>query len=190
MNRPDLLKLHILSKTRFVKCIFVCALLTAAACSRSSHSGDRIRLTDSPRTTTAPPPSPTLQDCPGPTATQLGDRHKVVLNWNASSSSTGPNDKAVGYCLYRSDSPIKADRFEDCKVCGKITPVPIIGTICMDNFGDGGKTYYYAAIAIDSGGHKSKFSNKTTGRLTPKKSGAPSSNKQNPPSCRVPDVSN
>jgi hypothetical protein len=117
-------------------------------------------------------------------ASQLSDLHKVTLRWNASSSSKGPNDTTIGYCLYRSDSEIKATRLDDCLTCQKVTPTPILGTSCVDNFGDGSKTYYFAAIAINSSGNKSVFSNRIAASLSGK-ANTQSSNVPPPQSCRT-----
>jgi hypothetical protein len=192
MDRPHPHKLRDRAPRQFRSDVFVSTLLMVAlaACSRSSHRDDRIRLTDVPTARAAQAPSSGLQNCPGVMSSQLSDLHKVTLTWNASTSSTGPNDTSIRYCLYRSDSEITANRLGDCPACQKITPTPIIGTSCIDNFGDGSKTYYFAAIAIDSGGHQSVFSNKTAASLSGKKPNNQASNVQPPQSCRTPDGSN
>ncbi len=186
----DQLEIDARARRRFGSAVFVYSVLAVTAiagCSRTSHPEDRIRLTDVPAAKAAQTPSMGLQACPGLMASQLSDLHKVTLRWNASTSSGGPNDKSVGYCLYRSDSVIQANRLEECTGCQRITPTPIIGTSCVDNFGDGRKTYYYAAIAIDSRGQRSVFSNKIAASLPGKQPSTPATNVQPPPACRVSD---
>lgn len=174
---------------RLVRAIFVFSLMVLIGCTRRSHPDDRIQLTDPPKAMAVQPLTPRLPDCPGPMASQLTDLHKVTLTWNVSSSSSGPNDRSVGYCVYRSDSTISADRLENCPGCQKITPTPIIGTSCVDNFGDGSKSYFYAAISMNASGRQSTFSNRISASL-PKKGATPSSSViQNPQSCRNPTPS-
>jgi len=107
-----------------------------------------------------------------------------VLTWTPSRSSTGPNDKSMGYCVYRSDHKIVADTLEDCHDCKTITPAPISGAGCVDDFGDDSNTYYYAALALNSSGQKSKFSNKTEAKFSRKKAKHQSLNNQTYPACR------
>lgn len=166
------------------------AILALAACSRSSHREDRIVLTDVPSAKAMAAAPAGFWTCPGIVASQLSDLHKVTLRWNASSSSTGPNDTTIRYCLYRSDSEIRATGLDDCPTCQKVTPTPIIGTSCIDNFGDGSKTYYFAAIAVNSSGYKSVFSNKIAASLSGKKANTQASNVQPPQLCRLSDGPN
>lgn len=166
------------------------AILALAACSRSSHRGDRIVLTDVPGAKATQIAPAGFWTCPGITASQLSDLHKVTLRWNASSSSTGQNDPTIRYCLYRSDSEIKATGLDDCPACQKVTLAPIIGTSCVDNFGDGSKTYYFAAIAVNSSGYKSAFSNKIAASFSGKQPNTQTGNVQSPQPCRTSDGPN
>ena len=150
---------------RFVGTILVSGSVVFASCSRNSRPDNRILLTDPPKARAALAPAPGLPNCPGELAAELAETHKVVLTWNPSSSSSGPNDRSIGYCLYRSNSEITVDRRRDCIGCQAITPTPIIGTSCVDNFGDGSKPYFYAAIAINFRGKESSFSNRIRASL-------------------------
>jgi hypothetical protein len=162
---------------RLLQVIFACSLLTANACSRSRQEptvqpGDHSRartevpvlarpLPDCPPENSAKPPSSAASELLGEESA-ANHHHRVVLTWNASTSSTGPTDATVGYCLYRSEKQdITAKNFNDCMNCKQINGRPIVGTACVDNnVRDGGK-YYYVVGAIRVGSPLSPFSNKT-----------------------------
>lgn len=96
-------------------------------------------------------------------ASRLSGHHQVILTWNPSSSSLGPSDQAVGYCIYRSRSAdITAKDLGQCMNCTRLNRRPIIGTGCVDNRVEDGATYYYVAGATRVGAKVNLFSNKTT----------------------------
>lgn len=110
--------------------------------------------------------------------------HRVVLSWNPSDSSAGPNDKSLGYCLYRSEKPIVAKKIAKCKNCESINEKPILSTGCVDvDVGDG-KTYFYAVLAIRAKNPPSLFSNKAEVHIPKKETRADFSSSY--PFCREP----
>lgn len=187
MDQTEAVELRFRTGLRFLGASLVIATLLCAGCSDRSHPDDRIRLSDLPATVQpAQTFSPRFPECPGPSASVLSDPHKIVLTWGPSASARDLHDPSVRYCVYRSDKPIKVARRLNCPSCQPITPTPIIGTSCVDNFGDGTKTYYYAATAIDAAGKESDFSNKITARLNRKQRASPARNLQAPQPCRAP----
>jgi len=168
---------------RVVRLSAVCVLLLIVGCNRTPKTDVTQRAIAAPKSAdqTKIPQKPL--ECPGRLASRLVG-HKIVLSWNASKSSKGPNDRSLGYCVYRSDHEIVADRLEGCPECRKITSEPIFGLGCVDDFGDDHRTYYYAALSLDSEGQRSKFSNKVAASFRRKKRGPQSSNRQDYPACR------
>jgi len=166
---------------RIVRVTVTCAPLLVAGCSRSPETtpqavGD-LKPAAQMKVSQTPP------ECPGALASQPTG-HKVLLKWKASASSTGPNDRVLGYCVYRSDHNIVADTLEGCRECRKITPTPIFGTACVDDFGNDSNTYYYAAVTLDPRGKRSKFSNKTSASSTRMHSRSRFGDDQTYPACR------
>jgi len=176
--------------------ILACTVLTGNACNRSQQEpavqpADRTKarteapvlqrpLPDCPPEN-ASKPSSAASELPGE-ATAANLHHRVVLTWNASDSSTGPTDPAVGYCVYRSrKGPITANTLNRCRNCKRINRRPIVGTACVDNDVRDGRTYYYAAAAIRSGSALSSFSNKITA-IIPSSAQSPQSASPHP-SC-------
>jgi len=150
---------------RTLRILPICAALLVVGCSKNvTTTADPQKMPAEAKAFQSPP------ECPGALASQPTGR-RVLLTWNLSKSSTGPGDKSIGYCVYRSDHPIVADTIEGCKDCRKITPTAIFGAGCVDDFGnDPNVYYYYAAIAIGSNGQRSKFSNKTKSKLSKSRS--------------------
>jgi hypothetical protein len=96
-------------------------------------------------------------------ASKIAGHHRVVLTWNPSISSSGPNDQSVGYCLYRSrKDDITAKDLKDCKNCERLNRRPVIGTGCVDTHVKDGATYHYVAGAIRVGAKVDRLSNKAT----------------------------
>lgn len=173
---------------RLLGAILIFATFLCTGCSRRSHPDDS-RAADRPEVRSAQAFSSRFPPCPGPSASVLSDPHKIVLRWNPSTSSSSPNDPSVRYCVYRSDSAINVARRPDCPSCQTVTPTPVIGTSCMDNFGDGTKTYYYAVTAMNTAGKESNFSNKITARLNRQQRASSAANRQSPQPCRAPSGS-
>ena len=186
MDQTEVLELRFRIGPPLLGAILVFVTLLCAGCSDRSHPDDRIRLTDPPNVKPAQTFSPRVLQCPGAAASVLSDPHTIVLTWNPSRSASGVPDPSIRYCVYRSDKAIKAARRLDCPRCQPITPSPVMGTSCVDNFGDGTKTYYYAATAMDAWGKESAFSNKITARLNRQQAASSAANRQTPQPCRGP----
>jgi hypothetical protein len=195
MCRTDPRGEHTLVGKRLLEVVFACSLLTANACSRSRQELTWEPADDSKAITQGPALPQPLPDCPlensfklpspagsGEEGSPAEHHHRIVLTWNASSSSTGPMDPTVGYCLYRSrKSKITANDFNHCKNCQRVNRRPIVGTACVDHDVRDGHTYYYAAASIRAGSALSPFSNKTTAIIP---SNAKSTQSASPyPSC-------
>jgi hypothetical protein len=181
MNLPCVFDRPICYFLRTLKILAICAALLVVDCSKNvKTTADPQKMIAEVKAFRSPP------ECPGALASQPTG-HKVLLTWNVSKSSSGPDDKSIGYCIYRSDHPIVADTIEGCKDCQKITPTAIFGAGCVDDFGsDPNAYYYYAAIAIGSDGQRSKFSNKTRSKLSKKPLSFQSGSNQTYPACRPP----
>jgi hypothetical protein len=102
---------------------------------------------------------PTLPPCPDALYTKLRAKdpatghHRVFLTWNASFSARGSDTKAVGYCLYRTQTAGKAkDCPNDYAKCEQVNVIPVRGTRCVDELVMDNTTYYYVVIAITSTG--------------------------------------
>jgi len=113
---------------------------------------------------------PKLPPCPTAGASTLQPspatgHHKVTLSWNASSPSTDPEKKAVGYCLYRSTTQSAAKQKPTCPDCEQINNIPIVGTGCVDDLVKDGANYYYVVTAINTGGRISPASNETPAQI-------------------------
>lgn len=178
MYQTDPRTSHYRAGVRLLEIVFACSLLIANACSRSRQELTWQPADDSKAITRGPVLPHSLPACPPENsskppsraasellgeATAANHHHRVVLTWNASSSSTGPTDPTVGYCVYRSrKDKITAKDLNQCKNCKRINRRPIIGTGCVDNDVRDGHTYYYAAASIRPGSALSSFSNKTT----------------------------
>lgn len=112
--------------------------------------------------------------CPESHGARLEDvpehrHHRGILTWNASASSTNPERKAVGYCLYRFD-PKNRDKVKHdktCNICEQINEKPIKGTACIDTVVEDGAKYYYVATAVNKGGDPSPLSNDVFAEIPP-----------------------
>jgi hypothetical protein len=136
------------------------------------------------------PPEPRLPPCPAAgvpilePSPQTG-HHKVALSWNASSPSSDPEGKAVGYCLYRSATQNAAKQRPTCPICEQINKKPIQGTACVDDIVKDGETYYYVVTAINSRGTSSSSSNETPAQIPSTKEGAGAVSIKSYPLCRA-----
>jgi len=178
MRRTDAHGQHCQAVKRLLPVIFACSFLIANACSRSPQELNWQPADDSKAITQGPVLPHPLPDCPPENSSKPASRaasellgeesaanhhHHVVLNWKASSSSAGPTDPAVGYCLYRSrKDKITANDLNGCENCKRINRRPIVGTACVDSDVGDGRTYYYAVASIRSGSPLSSFSNNAT----------------------------
>ena len=135
-------------------------------------------------------PEPKLPPCPQAgvpilqPSTQTG-HHKVTLSWNASSPSSDPEKKAVGYCLYRSDKQNAAKQNSTCSDCEQINSIPIAGTGCVDDLVKDGATYYYVVTAINARGRTSPSSNEILVQIPPAKEATASVTVPSYPLCRA-----
>ena len=135
-------------------------------------------------------PEPKLPHCPAagvPTlqpSAQTG-HHKVILSWNASSPSSDPERKAVGYCLYRSTTQNAAKQKPTCPACEQVNSIPITGTGCVDDLVKDGTPYYYVVTAINAGGEISSSSNETPAQIPPTKEATGSVTVPSYPLCRT-----
>jgi len=148
--------------------------------SREASRTNEIRLAAAePRLPPCPAAGvPILQPSP-----QTG-HHKVALSWNASSPSSDPERKAVGYCLYRSATQNAAKRRATCPICEQINKKPIQGTACVDDVVKDGETYYYVVTAINARGTSSSSSNETPTQIPSTKEAAGSVPIKSYPLCR------
>jgi len=134
--------------------------------------------------------SPVLPPCPPghlpmlQPSSQTG-HHKVILTWNASVPAPGPDGKAVGYCLYRSQTQGAAKQNPKCDICEQINPTPIVGTACVDHLVLDNTTYYYVVTAINASGGISASSNETPAPIPPGDQPAKPASANTYPLCRA-----
>jgi hypothetical protein len=138
--------------------IFVlgCVIFTLSSCRRDSELHSELGARVSQKVAAAEA-MPSLHPCPEAPYPMLKAKdpvtghHKVYLRWNASTSASGKDPNAFGYCLYRTQKPGRA---KDCPknypTCEQVNVVPVRGTRCVDELVRDGTTYYYVAIAINS----------------------------------------
>jgi len=149
---------------RVLKAAVPCLLILLSGCRKPTEA------TAAPQSVEKAPPQvktrpPELPDCdlpPGKVeASRAAGNHRVLLTWNPSASSSGPNDETVGYCLYRSTKDITAKRLEKCKNCERVNRRPIFGGGCVDTHVKDGLTYYYVAGSTKIGSEVQDLSHKT-----------------------------
>ncbi len=112
------------------------------------------------------PPCPPAGLQPLQSSAQTG-HHKVILTWNASVPGPGPDGKAVGYCLYRSQKQNAAKQNPTCSDCEQVNPTPVVVTGCVDDLVLDNATYYYVVTAINSNKRISSSSNETPAPIPP-----------------------
>jgi hypothetical protein len=133
--------------------------------------------------------SPVLPPCPPAglqplqPSLQTG-HHKVILTWNASVPAPGPDGKAVGYCLYRSQRPNAAKQNPICSDCEQINATPIVGTGCVDDLVLDNTTYFYVVTAINASKRISSSSNETPAPIPPGSQAAKPGSATSYPFCR------
>jgi hypothetical protein len=116
--------------------------------------------------------SPILPPCP-PAGLQMlqpssqTGHHKVILTWNASVPAPGPDGKAVGYCLYRSQTQNVAKQNPRCSACEQVNLTPVVGTGCVDDLVLDNANYYYVVTAINANKTISVSSNETSAPIPP-----------------------
>lgn len=125
---------------------------------------------------------------------QVTGHHKVTLSWNASTSSANPESKAVGYCLYRSQTQNAAKQSFTkpngrCTVCEQINPVAIAATGCVDDLVEDGTTYYYVVTAINANRIISSSSSEARAQILPETERAKPASVNSYPLCRATSVS-
>jgi hypothetical protein len=184
------------SGARIAKAAIVSFALILAGCKGSEHRSDSRPAGNARQNIrTAAQSQKPLPPCPPGVAPKLQSattsrrHHQVVLSWNPSTSSTGPQDKSLGYCLYRSDKPIPAKKIAECRNCELISPTPIMSTGCVDVDVEDGQTYFYAVLAVQAGKRDpSLFSNKAKAPIPRKRPGPHPPNSY--PLCREPSPTN
>jgi len=121
-------------------------------------------------------------------ATALGTgHHKVFLKWNASASASPTEPNSLGYCLYRTQTNGPTKRCPNQPDCEKVTPVPVLGTRCVDDLVKDSTKYLYVAIAINTQGMISSPTKSAVAKI-------PAAGQRNPapsdaasyPACRAP----
>jgi hypothetical protein len=135
------------------------------------------------------PPCPPAGLQPLQPSAQTG-HHKVILTWNASVPGPGPNGKAVGYCLYRSQKQGAAKQNPICSACEQINPKPVVGIGCVDDLVLENATYYYVVTAINANKKISASSNETLAPIPLGKQSANPMPANSYPLCRAGASSN
>jgi hypothetical protein len=140
------------------------SLLLANGCDHSSRSRVSLEAFAPRHPEIAVAASPHAPRCPTAGATSLtpsaaSGHHRVVLTWNASVPSAHPEDNAVGYCLYRSQTKGAARDNATCRACEQINSVPVAGTGCVDDLVQDSALYYYVVTAITADERRSSSSN-------------------------------
>lgn len=175
-----------------VAIVLACLIPLLSSCNRPSESNPELVVPQTQRIAIAER-KPTLPPCPNAPypvlqATDPGTgHHRVFLKWNASASESPTEPNSLGYCLYRTQTN---DATKDCpnhSDCEKVTPVPALGTRCVDDIVKDRTKYRYFAIAINAQG---KISSPTKAAIAK----IPAAGQQNPapsdaasyPSCRAP----
>jgi hypothetical protein len=150
-------------------------VLTFAACHQVRSSEKLSQASTAHGRTVAPQGPPKgggLPQCPDGNAPSspppaAAMHHKVTLSWNASTSAGHPGNDPVGYCIYRSEQQISVKRLKDCKSCEQVSPIPIVGTGCVDDLVKDEKAYFYVALTINARKQISEFSNQTIAVIPP-----------------------
>lgn len=133
--------------------------------------------------------SPILPPCPPAglemlqPSSQTG-HHKVILTWDASVPAPGPDGKAVGYCLYRSQTQNAAKQNPTCSACEQVNPTPVVGTGCVDDLVLDNATYYYVVTAISTNRIISASSNETMAPIPPGTQSVKPASASSHPFCR------
>lgn len=172
-----------------LKVLLCCGLFLLSGCRRSDRENAVVeqRSNANRQVLTQPPQLPDCDLSPNQAESSMtSGHHRVVLTWNASSSSNGPGDQSVGYCIYRSrNGDITAKDLDHCNNCTRLNRRPIIGTGCVDAQVEDGATYYYVTSGIRGGSKVGLFSKKTTAAIP---ANAPPKSSDSPyPLCRPDD---
>jgi len=145
-------------------------LLLLSGCKRSAQENslpEAVQGKANRQAQTTPLPLPDCDPSPNNAeSSKVTGHHQVVLTWNASPSSIGPSDQAIGYCIYRTrNADITSKDLGHCENCTRLNRRPIFGIGCVDNRVEDGTTYYYVAAAISARARVNRFSNKTTAKI-------------------------
>ena len=164
---------HTILTMRVLQAVAACLLILLSGCRKPTEASATPRSVESPQPQVKRRP-PELPDCDLPPrkleASRIAGNHSVVLTWNPSDSSKGPDDQSVGYCLYRSNKDIPAKKLEDCRNCERVNRRPIFGVGCVDTHVKDGRTYYYVAGSTKVGSTVYELSHKTIA-IVPSKPG-------------------
>jgi len=149
-----------------------CLAYAFSGCSRLSQSRADAQSAPAKREKDiAAAPNPALPPCPSAPLTTLQasapktGHHKVFLTWNASTSSGQPGSTTIGYCLYRSQKKGNAKKFPKCPDCERVNLRPVLSARCVDDLVKDQTTYYYVAIAINSGNGISSPTNEAIAQI-------------------------
>jgi len=150
-----------------------CLVHACSGCGRLSKSGADAQSAPAERekAIAAARPKPVLPPCPSaPTPTLQASapgtgHHKVFLAWNASTSSGQPGGSTIGYCLYRSQKEGNAKKFPKCPDCEQVNLRPVLSSRCVDDLVKDQTTYYYVAIALNSGNDISSSTSEAIARI-------------------------
>jgi hypothetical protein len=152
------------------------AFVILTGCSHDSGSRIRVELRDTPEPKAAAQIGSNRYPCPeadhGDTSGQAVSLtgHSVKLSWNASTSSSGPKDEKILYCLYRTkDGPVQKDTNSPCSNCQRVTKFAVQGT-STDPDGDveDRAHYCYVAVAVNTKTKEiSGFSNQAAAVIPP-----------------------
>ena len=113
--------------------------------------------------------------------------HKVFLTWNASTSSGQPGTSTIGYCLYRSQKKGNAKKFPKCPDCEQVNLRPVLSLRCVDDLVKDRTTYYYVAIAINSGNGISSATSEAIAKIpVAEQQNAAPPDATSYPACRAP----
>ena len=172
--------LRIRSAIRIVLSVGLAASVILTGCSHDSGSRIHVELRDPPESKSAGQTDSTNKySCPdadhGDTdgQTDSSGGHSVKLSWNLSTSSTGPNDEKILYCIYRTrDGAVQQKKQGSnypCANCQRVTKIAVKGTTTdPDRNVENGARYCYVAVAIDvSNGKVSGFSNQAPAVIPP-----------------------
>jgi hypothetical protein len=175
-----------------------CLVHACCGCSLLSKSrGDAQSARAGREKVVATAPTPALPPCPSAPISMLQasapgtGHHKVFLTWNASTSSGKSGVNTIGYCLYRSQQKGNAKRFPKCPDCEQVNLRPVMSVRCVDDLVKDHTTYYYVAIAINSGNGISSPTDEAIAQVPvagPKNAAPPDAASY--PACRAPASSN
>ena len=169
--------------------LVLASILLVSGCDRSFESSVALEAFEPLQPKVALASAPPAPFCPPAGASSLRPsvatgHHRVVLAWTAGPPSARPEDNAVGYCLYRSQTKGAAKDNATCRGCEQINPVPVAGTGCVDDLAQDGALYYYVVTAITADARRSSSSNEIPVPIPAGNQPAKTSSPSSSPLCR------